>query len=80
MEFLSEVPDLELAEDGGKQVTLAADLFPALPPFEVLQRFAAFSAAIQAQMELALQQRNCPGAWVELFVDERGMMALFHFS
>ena len=80
MDFLSEVPDLELAEDGGKQFTFAADLFPVRPPFEVLQSFTAFSAAIQAQMEQALQQKKCPGAWVGLFVDERGMLALFHFK
>ena len=80
MDFLFAVPDLALSEDGGKQCTFCADIFDTRPPFEEMQRFASWGAEIQAQMQMSLQRRICPVKWVGLFVDQKGMLALFQFN
>jgi hypothetical protein len=79
MDFLSVVPDLALSEDAGKQHTFCADVFDKRPPFEEMQRFASWSDEIQEQMQLSMQRRACPVKWVGLFVDQKGMLALFQF-
>ena len=80
MEFLSDVPALALSEEGGKQITFCADLLQPRPPFEVIQGFASDSVKVQAQMAGVLQRKTCPVAWVALFVDETGTLAVFHFK
>jgi hypothetical protein len=45
-----------------------------------MQRFASWGAAIQEQMQLSMQRRACPLKWVGLFVDQKGMLALFQFN
>jgi hypothetical protein len=80
MDFLSAVPDLALSDDGGKQCTFCADVFDKRPPFEEMQRFASWGDEIQEQMQLSMQRRACPVKWVGLFVDQKGMLALFQFN
>ena len=71
---------MALSDEGGKQSTFCADLFQPRPPFEDIQKFAPWSVAAQAQMEEALKRKTCPVSWAALFVDQSGMLAVFHFK
>ena len=80
MEFVSEVTAMAPSEEGGKQSTFCADVFQPRPPFEEIQNFAPWSVPAQAQMEEALKRKTCPVSWAALFVDQTGMLAVFHFK
>jgi len=80
MEFLSEVPQLVLSENPGKQLTFCADIFQPRPPFEEIQSFASWSVSAQEQIEEALKRKKCAVAWAGLFVDKEGMVALVQFK
>ena len=80
MEFLSQVPQMVLSETPGKQSAFCADVFKPRPPFAQIQSFAPWGVSLQNQFEEAMERESCPVAWMGMFVDQEGMMALFHFK
>ena len=80
MQFISEVPGLVLNEESGNQQTFCADVFRPRPSFRDMQKAAHWAVLQQEAMEEAMQRAKCPVAWAALYVDDTGMLALFHFK
>ena len=69
MDFLREKLTVTAA-DPGLSETFFADLLQPRPDFDTLVAFAVWSATVQQEMATVKTRKNCPVAWVGLFVDQ----------
>jgi hypothetical protein len=70
-----------LAPNGGDVDTFILDVFDDRPVFEVIVQFQKVGADISKKMMDAMAARkNCAISWVQLVVDQRGLMALVKFK
>ena len=79
MDFLREKLTVTTA-DPGLSETFFADLSQPRPDFDTLVAFAGWSATVQQEMTATKARKNCPVAWVGLFVDQVGLSIILHFA
>ena len=79
MDFLREKLTVTTA-DPGLSETFFADLLQPRPDFDTLVAFAGWSATVQQEMAATKARKNCPVAWVGLFVDQVGLSIILHFA
>ena len=79
MDFLREKLSLITAEPGLTD-TFFADLLQPRPDFETLTAFNGWSVRLRQEMTAIKARKNCPVAWVGLFVDQAGLSIVLHFA
>ena len=79
MDFLREKLTVTAAAPGLSE-TFFADLLQPRPDFDTLVAFAGWSATVQQEMIATKARKNCPVAWVGLFVDQVGVSIILHFA
>ena len=79
MDFLREKLSLVTAEPGPTD-TFFADLLQPRPDFETLTAFNGWSVRLRQEMTAIKARKNCPVAWVGLFVDQAGLSIVLHFA
>jgi len=79
MDFLHEKFDTTTA-DPGLTDTFFADILQPRPDFATLVAFNGWSAQFRHEMTAIRARKNCPVAWVGLFVDQDGLSIVLHFE
>jgi len=80
MELLREQPVVSLAGPGQAQ-TFIADIFQPRPAFDEIARFSeAWSTEAAEKMQQAMKRKNCPVTWVQLVIDQHGLLAILRFQ
>ncbi len=79
MEFLRDKLTVTEAAPGLSE-SFFADLLKLRPAYETLVAFEDWAASAQQHMLRAQTRKNCPLAWVGIFVDQVGMAIVLHFT
>ena len=79
MDFLKTKPTMAM-KSGGFQNTFIADLLESRPPLETLELFNQWVAMVQTQLITVKARKNCPLAWVGIFIDEHGIVLITQFT
>ncbi len=80
MECLREQPVVSLADPGQAQ-TFIADVFQPRPAFDEIARFSeAWSTEAAEKMQQVMTRKKCPVTWVQLVIDQHGMLAILRFQ
>ena len=79
MEFLRNKLTVTEAAPGLSE-SFFADLLKPRPAYETLVAFKDWAASAQQHMLRAQTRKNCPLAWVGIFVDQVGMAIVLHFT
>lgn len=79
MEFLREQPVVSLAEPG-KTDTFIADVFQPRPAFDEIASSGAWCTKAGEKMHQAMGRKNCAVSWVQLVVDQCGLLAMLRFE
>ena len=79
MEFLRNKLTVTEAAPGLSE-SFFADLLEPRPAYETLAAFKDWAASAQQHMLRAQTRKNCPLAWVGIFVDQVGVAIVLHFT
>ena len=80
MEYLREQPVVSLADTFQSQ-TFIADIFQPRPAFEEIARFSgAWSTQAAEKIQAAMMRKNCAVTWVQLIIDEQGLLAILRYE
>ena len=79
MDFLKTKPVMAM-KSGGFQNTFIADLLERRPQLETLELFNQWVAMVQTQLITVKARKNCPLAWVGIFIDEHGIVLITQFT
>ena len=79
MDFLKTKPVMAM-KSGGFQNTFIADLLERRPQLETLEMFSQWVAMVQTQLIAVKARKNCPLAWVGIFIDEHGIVLITQFT
>ena len=80
MQFLREQPAVSLA-DAGPMDTFIADILDRRPVFDDIARFsAAWSTQAAEKMQAAMERKNCAVTWVQLVIDQHGLLVILRFG
>ena len=79
MDFLHEKLNVAAAPPGHSNSFLANLLEPR-PDFDTIAAYADWGTKVQQEMLASKARKTCPVAWVGLFVDQEGLLIVFHFA
>ena len=79
MDFLKTKPVMAM-KSGGFQNTFIADLLERRPQLETLEMFSQWVSMVQTQLIAVKARKNCPLAWVGIFIDEHGIVLITQFT
>ena len=80
MQSLREQPIVSLADDV-EMDTLIADIFQPRPAFDDVARFSKeWSTEAVKEMQQAMKRKNCAVTWVQLAVDQHGLLAFLRVA
>jgi hypothetical protein len=79
MAFCCEHPGLSLA-GSGRVETFVADVFQPRPSFDEMVRFQQWGNDASEKMQEAMTRKNCAVSWVQLVVDQHGLLAIIGFK
>ena len=80
MEYLRKQPVVSLADTFQSQ-TFIADIFQPRPAYEEIARFSrAWSTQAAEKIQAAMMRKNCAVTWVQLIIDEQGLLAILRYE
>jgi len=79
MAFCCERPEVSLA-DSGEVDTFVADVFRPRPSFDQIVRFQAWGKDAGQKMREAMTRKNCAVSWVQLVIDQHGLLVILRFK
>ena len=80
MEYLREQPAVSLA-DAGVVDNFIADIFQPRPAFDDIARFSeAWSTQAAEKMQTVMKRKNCAVTWVQLVIDQHGLLVILRFG
>ena len=80
MEYLREQPVVSLADTFQSQ-TFIADIFQQRPAFEEIARFSgAWSSQAAEKIQAAMTRKNCAVTWVQLIIDQQGLLVILRYE
>ena len=79
MDFLHEKLNVAAAPPG-PSTSFLANLLEPRPDFDTIAAYADWGTKVQQEMLASKARKTCPVAWVGLFVDQEGLLIVFHFA
>ena len=80
MEYLREQPAVSLA-DAGVVDNFIADIFQLRPAFDDIAHFSeAWSTQAAEKMQTVMKRKNCAVTWVQLVIDQHGLLVILRFG
>ena len=76
MEFLTQVPSMQLVECATKHTCFIAELFEPRPDWNAMVAYRDNIVALQAVVEEIASRERCPFAQLGIYIDEQGACLL----